>query len=154
MWQRLLAWIHRRKPGPPDEVVANRGAVLASGGEPTHTVVVRLDPSAMENSDLDVRWEIEKILRSGHPDVLFYDDGYGFARQSDAMLLCYATREPLRLVEAIVDVLTNHKPSGHELAHAAVVAVAPREGQSLPGQELAHHRVVYPPHDAGKTLPD
>ena len=154
MLQRLRAWIHRRKHGRPDDVVANRGAVLASGGEPTHSVVLRLDPRSVGNSDVDVRWDIEKTLRAVYPDVSFYDDGYGFARHSDAMLLCYATREPVRLVEAIVDVLTNHKPSRTPLATAAVVAVAPREGPSLPGQEFVHHRVVYPPNDAGKKLPD
>jgi hypothetical protein len=82
------------------------------------------------------------------------EDPYGFARHSDAMFLVYATREPAPFVEAIVDIITNNKVVGYEMAPAAMVAVAPREPVSGPGQEFANHHVVYPPHEAGKRLPD
>ena len=154
MLGRLLDWIRGRKQWQGDDETARRCAVIASGGEPTHSVVLRLDPGAMENPDLDVRWEIEKTLRALHPDVLFYDDGYGFARHSDAMLLSYATNEPMRLVEALVAVLNRSQMSGNQLATAAMVAIGPRDGQSQAGQEFANHRVVYPPQEAGSLLPD
>jgi hypothetical protein len=151
--RRLLAWVFRDKQEPYDDVVAHREAVVAAGGEPTHRVVLRLDPAAMEDADLEVRWDIEKALRAVHPDVLFYDDGYGFARHSDAMLLSYGTNEPDRLVEALVDVLTS-KITANEFATAAMIAIGPRGEPSGPGQEFANHHVVYPHHEVGKPLPD
>lgn len=149
---RLLAWLFR-DPKPANDVVAQRAAVLASGGEPTHSVVLRLDPAAMANPDLALREEIEAAIRTFHPAVPFYDDGYGFSRTSDAMRLSYATREPARLVDAIVDVLANRIP-GQPILPAAMIAVASRGGTVQPGQESAGPRVVYPPHSAGQALPD
>ena len=119
----------------------------------SHTVVLRLDPAAMEESDIDIRWDIEKMLKQMHPDVPFFDDGYGFARHSDAMLLTYATSQPDRLVAALVDLLTNRAIGGNRLAGAAMVAVAARKPVEA-GQEFAEHRVVFPADEAGKPLPD
>jgi hypothetical protein len=49
-----------------------------------------------------------------------------------------------RLVEALVDLLTNHTVSGNQLAKAAMVAVAPLspQAEAEAGQELEDHRVV------------
>jgi hypothetical protein len=115
---------------------------------------LRLDPTAMENADLQVRRDLEKTLSALYPDIAFYDDGYGFARRSEAMLLVYATRQPDRLVEALVDLIENNKVPGYELAPAAMIAVAPREAESGPGEEFVNHRVVYPPSEGGKPVPD
>jgi hypothetical protein len=152
MIQKLLAWLFRDKT-PPAEVSVHHQAVLATGGEATHSVVLRLDPGAMENADLQVRWDLEKTLRALYPDIAFYDDGYGFT-DSEAMFLVYATRQPDRLVEALVDIVTNDRLAGYAMAAAAMVAVAPREPVAGPGEELADHRVVYPPQKAGSPLPD
>jgi hypothetical protein len=122
--------------------------------DPTHSVVVRLDPSAMENPDLDIRWELDKVIREAYPDIPFSDDGYGFARHSEAMLLSYATSGPAQLVEAIVDALTNRTISGNRLATAAMVAIARRREQVEAGSEFAEHRLVYPAHEVGRPLPD
>jgi len=119
----------------------------------THTVVLRLDPAAMEEPDIDIRWDIEKVLQETYPDISFFDDGYGFARHSEAMLLSYGTSMPDQLVEALVDLLTNRTISGNRLAGAAMVAVAPRKPVEA-GQEFADHRVVFPADEAGKPLPD
>lgn len=119
----------------------------------THTVVLRLDPAAMDEPDLEIRWELERMLREAHPDISFFDDGYGFARSSDAMLLTYGTSQPDQLVEALVDLLTNHTVAGNQLATAAMLAVAPRIPVEA-GKEFAEHKIVYPPHEAGNPLPD
>jgi len=119
----------------------------------THTVVVRLDPGAMENPDLEIRWGLEKALREACPEVSFFDDGYGFARHSEAMLLAYATSQPARLVEALVDLVTHRTISGNRLAAAAMVAVGPRVPVEA-GKEFEGLTLVYPAHDAGKPLPD
>ena len=121
--------------------------------EATHTVVLRLDPAAMEEPDIDIRWDIEKMLQETYPDIAFFDDGYGFAWHSDAMLLTYGTSQPDRLVEALVDLLTNRTIGGNRLAGAAMVAVAPRKPVEA-GQEFVEHRVVFPADEAGKPLPD
>jgi hypothetical protein len=148
MFGRLFDWIRGRTRWERDNYE------VASEGVATHSVVLRLDPRAMDKPDLEVRWEIEKTLRATHADLWFYDDGYGFARHSDAMLLSYATNEPVRLVEALVDLLTNHTVSGNQLATAAMVAVALRAPQAEAGEEFASHRVVYPPEQVDSPLPD
>ena len=45
-------------------------------GDATHTVVLRLDPAAMEEPDIDIRWDVEKMLQETYPDISFFDDGY------------------------------------------------------------------------------
>jgi hypothetical protein len=120
----------------------------------THSVVLRLDPSLMDNPALEVRGELESMVRTASPGLAFDDDGYGFAKSSDAMLLSYATSEPDRLVEEIVNVLARTRVLGNDLAPAAMVAVARRNAAVVAGEEFADHRVVYPAHDAGKPLPD
>lgn len=147
----LVAYLFLARRGP-----ANTGASTQESPSmrATHSVVLRLDPSAMENPDLRVRWDLEKVLRASYPDLSFVDDGYGFARHSDAMLLSYATSEPVRLVDALVDVLTTTTISGNRLATAAMVAVAVRSETAESGQEFAEHRLVYPAHEGGKPLPD
>jgi len=154
MLRRLFALFGLRDHGPAGDAVSQYDAFLASGGEATHDVVLRPDPTAMENADLQVRRDLEKTLSALYPDIAFYDDGYGFARRSEAMLLVYATRQPDRLVEALVDLIENNKVPGYELAPAAMIAVAPREAESGPGEEFVNHRVVYPPSEGGKPVPD
>ena len=122
--------------------------------DPTHTIVLRLDPSAMEEPDIDVRWEIERILRANCPDLAFFDDGYGFARHSDAMLLTYATSEPALLIDALLKILEHETVLGNQLAPAAMVGLAERTPDLEPGHEFANHRLVYPPGESGKPLPD
>ena len=151
--RRLLAWIFCDPPFGEDDVVAQGRAVRAAGGEPTRAVLLRLDPGAIENADLEIRWEIEKGLRATHPDLLFVDDGYGFARSSDAMLLSYATHEPERLVEALVVVLTA-RLSATELAAAVTIAIYARDEQLAGDDEFAGCRVVYPPAAVNSALPD
>src|SRR6185503_4963425 len=119
----------------------------------THTVVLRLDPAAMEEPDIDIRWDIEKVLQETYPDISFFDDGYGFARHSEAMLLTDGTSQRDRLVGALVDLLTKRTIGGKQLADAAMVAVAVRNPVEA-GQEFADHRVVFPADEAGKPLPD
>ena len=108
----------------------------------------------MQETDIDVRWEIERMLKANHPDLKFFDDGYGFARNSDAMLLTYATSEPTRLVEALVAILGQETVLGNRLAVAAMVGVAGRQADVEPGQEFANHQLVYPPSEYGKKMPD
>src|SRR5262245_31414381 len=98
----------------------------------------------MNDPDLEVRWEIEKHLQTTYPDLSFFDDGYGFARSSDAMLLSYGTSAPERLVEALVKMLEEETILGNQLAPAAMVAVAERVPVEA-GSEFEHHRIVYPP---------
>jgi hypothetical protein len=119
-----------------------------------YSVVLRLDPAAMENPEIDVRWGIEKALHAADPGVAFTDDGYGFARHSDAMLLAYATDNADRLLRALLSVLETHTILGNRLASAAMIAVAQREEAFEAGEELANHKVVYPPERAGEALPD
>jgi len=91
---------------------ADQGRPAPTASE-THSVVLRLDPGAMENPDLEIRWEIEEFLRAAHPAVPFRDDGYGFARSSDAMLLSYATSDPDGLVAALLAVVTQGTVGGN-----------------------------------------
>jgi hypothetical protein len=101
-----------------------------------------------------VRWAIEEALRAAVGGLAFDDDGYGFARHSEAMLLSYATSEPERVVAALIDVLEKGVILGNVLAPAAMVAVAPRNDVAEAGQEFVHHRLVYPPDLAGQPVPD
>ena len=120
----------------------------------THSVVLRLDPAAMESPDIDVRWRIEEALRAALGDLAFGDDGYGFASHSEAMMLTYATSEPGRFVKALIEVLEKGVIRGNGQGPAAMVAVALRADPPEAGQEFVHHRIVYPPDLAGQPMPD
>ena len=119
-----------------------------------HSVVLRLDPKAMENPDIDVRWDLDKAVQAAAPELLFSDDGYGFAQHSDAMLLSYATNDADRLVAVLVSVLETQTIRGNRLASAAMIAIAPPGEVPPPGQEFIHHKVVYPRDQSGQALPD
>jgi len=157
LFDRLRGLFRRDHDAPYADIVSQSDAhraVIASGGEATHTVVLRLDPAAMENADLEVRWDLERALRKLYPHIAFYDDGYGFARHSESMFLCYATRQPDPLIAALVDLIENDKVPGFAMAGAAMIAVAPMADSAGPGEEWTNHRVVYPAHEAGKPVPD
>jgi hypothetical protein len=70
------------------------------------------------------------------------------------MLLSYATHEPERLVEALIEALAHDARIGSRLEKAVLLAIGPRDGADKPGEEYANHRVVYPPREAGKPVPD
>jgi hypothetical protein len=144
----------RRLLGPvstdSSEFEADRAILNAS----THSVVLRLDPAALPDPDLEVRREIERMLKAASPSVPFVEDGYGFARHSEAMLLSYATSEPDRLVEAIVRMLDEDTVLGNRLGPAAMVGVGPRNPNCAAGREFEEHQLVYPSSEAGKPVPD
>jgi hypothetical protein len=116
--------------------------------------VLRLDPAGMEDPDLEVRSDIEKALRGAYDGVEFSDDGYGFARNSEAMMLSYATNDPERLVAALVDIVEHHPVRGNRLARAAMIGVADRDEDPAPGEEFSNHRLAYPSDALGEPLPD
>jgi hypothetical protein len=120
----------------------------------THCIVLRLDPALMEDPDLEVRWEIDKLLLLEKPWLPYFDDGYGFARHSEAMLLVYATYQPDRLIATLTRIVELETVCGNRLAGAAMIGLAKRVPVEAVGDELKDFVLVYPPSEAGKPVPD
>ena len=143
LW-RIIAGIE-----PPEDL--ETPAVLRAA---THSIVLRLDPTRLENPDLEIRWDIERLLEAVTPKIRFVEDGFGYAKNSDAIFLAYATDEPERLIAVLIKLLDEEVVCNNRLGSAAMVALAPRLQVTAAGRELEHHKVVYPAADAGKPLPD
>jgi len=116
---------------------------------PRFSVALRLEPAKLENPDLELRWELERRLKNHLPDLEVVEDGFGFCRHSDAMLISYASVDAGRVVAALVQVLENEEVLGNRLANGAMLATAPAEST-----DFAEHVVVYPTALAGTPLPD
>jgi hypothetical protein len=149
----LIKWLKNlmapvKRPSSADEAAQRELRATV-----THTIVLRLDPRHMAEPDLEIRWAIEQMLRTVEPALPFFDDGFGFAKTSDAMLLAYATSQPERFIQALTRILEQETVGGNRLAAAATIGIGDR-GPVTAGQEFTDVRIVYPPAEAGKPLPD
>jgi hypothetical protein len=117
-------------------------------------VVLRIDPTDLPDPDLEVRWEIERMLKAVTPTIPFVDDGYGFARNSQAMMLSYATSDPDRFIAALVKILDQETVLGNRLGPVSMVGLTARTANVEAGHEFDAHRIVYPSAEAGQQIPD
>lgn len=103
------------------------------------TLVIRIDPEALEDPDLDIRYEIPDLLeqRSGG---LLTDRGYTHDWDTDALLLFLATNDIASALPHVIALLENDRLHGNDLAKASLIGTSPRELEDV--EELA---VVYPP---------
>lgn len=148
-----MKWLkHLFRHGPSSKHVEDPNEALVARA--THSVVLRLDPTKLDDADLQVRWEIRKLLAKIQPALPFYDDGYGFAKHSDAMFLAYATSDPARLVDALIGICEREDVCGNRLGRAAMIGLAQRTELPEAGDDFDQHRIVYPPADRGGRLPD
>lgn len=117
----------------------------------SHVVVIRLDPSQLQQADLEIPWDLQRKLKV---DGLEFDhDGYGFATHSDAMFLTLATSQPDLLVARLIDIVENEVIRGDRLAPAAQIAVSVRKPVTA-GHEYDDPVIVYPPDEKGGRLAD
>jgi hypothetical protein len=102
------------------------------------TIIVRLEPTKLDNPDLDLRYAIpdEIAERSGG---LIESEGYGYAEGSDLLLLFLGTADLKPALDCVLDVIVNVRLLENDLRKGTVVAVETGEGD----------RVVYPPDFAG-----
>ncbi|HZN40169.1 MAG TPA: hypothetical protein VFD82_15290 [Planctomycetota bacterium] len=148
-----MNWLkHLFRHGPSSKTVADPNQDLVTTA--THSVVLRLDPTKLDDPDLEVRWEIEKLLKNIQPALPFFDDGYGFARSSDAMFLTYATSDPQRFVDALIGICEREHVCGNRLGRAAMIGLAEEPELTDAGDGFDQFRIVYPAADRGKQLPD
>ena len=115
----LVKWLkHLFRHGPSSKHVEDPNEALVA--KATHSVVLRLDPTKLDDADLQIRWEIVQVLAKIQPALPFYDDGHGFAKHSDAMFPAYATSDPTRLVDALIGICEREEVCGNRLGRAAM----------------------------------
>jgi hypothetical protein len=107
------------------------------------SIVIRLDPTKLDNPDADLRYEIPDLLseRSGG---LMNDDGYDYEPEGHAMQIYLKVSEIAGAVEQVVQFLETEHPHGNDLAPAAQVGVS----ESEPA-DVTEFRIVYPPGTSG-----
>ncbi|MBI2212153.1 MAG: hypothetical protein HYU52_00765 [Acidobacteria bacterium] len=114
-----------------------------------HSVVVRLDPSKLENPEIDIRWELVAAL-SNRLGTEVVEDGFGYARNSDAMFIAFAISSPEPFISELVRVLEDERILDNRLADGATIGIAPY-GQF---ENFSTHQIVYPLQSKGQTLED
>jgi len=96
-------------------------------------IVVKLDPSALSNPDLDIRYVLPDVLTDRSRGVI-RDDGYDYASDKIALLIFLKTDHLNKALSCIIDVVENVQLLGNILRTAAVIAV----------QREAGFEVIYP----------
>ena len=111
------------------------------------SIVIRLDPSRLQDPDLDLRYEIPDLLvtRSGG---LIKDDGYDYEPEGNALRIYLRTPDLNSAVRQVITFLEKEHLHGNHLADAAQVGIS--EAAASARQE---YRVVYPPKTSGSIMP-
>src|SRR5262249_25029749 len=108
-----------------------------------HTVVLRLDPSLLDNPDLDLRYALVDLLAEQSGGVIA-DDGYDYVQDSNLLLLFLKASRPQVALACVLDVIENVRVLGNDLRQGVVVAIS----------KGAKYEVVYPPNFQGPFLPE
>ena len=103
------------------------------------TIVIRIDPEALDDPDLDLRYEIPDLLEQRSGGQLS-DRGYTHESDTDALLLFLAASDLSTALPHVITLLENDRLHGNDLATAALVGTSPHELHEV--EELA---VAYPP---------
>jgi hypothetical protein len=104
------------------------------------TIIVQLDPTLLENPDLDIRYKLPDLLVERSSGLL-QDVGYDYAGEpsTPCLLLLFETEAAQQAVPVIVDVLRSERVLGNNLSD---VPVAIQDGEQF--------RVLHPPNFQGK----
>jgi hypothetical protein len=105
------------------------------------TVVVRLDPRLLDNSDADIRYQLPDLFVERSAGVIS-DDGYDYVGDGPFLVLFLKASDLKPALACVLDVVQNVRVLDNDLRPAAVVAVERDDG----------HEVVYPADFAGPFL--
>jgi len=103
------------------------------------SIVIRLDPKELENPDLDLRYDIPRLLELRSRGSI-KEDGYDYEpKPSNAMQIYLSTADLEKAVPLVIELLERQPMHGNFLARASQVGVS--EGDALNTREF---RIVYP----------
>jgi hypothetical protein len=104
------------------------------------TIAIRLDPTKLDNPDLDIRYVLPDRLAS-ESDGLLRDDGYDYAGHRPPYLILYQLAADATVgLNRVIRLIQSERILGNDLRPAAVVALREPDGR---------YRVEYPPDFTG-----
>jgi hypothetical protein len=86
------------------------------------TIVVRLDPQLLENSNADIRYRLPNLLAQRSGGVIS-EDGYDYVGAQPLLVLFLKASEPEAALACILDVVENVRVLDNDLRPAVVIAV-------------------------------
>jgi hypothetical protein len=113
-------------------------------------VAIRLDPAALANPDLDIRYVLPDLLTERSAGLIL-DDGYDYAGSKPYLALFLKCNEVEPAVACIVDVIEHVRVLDNDLRTGAAVGIRsgdgwdvvyPRgfDGEFIPTRDAAGHR--------------
>jgi hypothetical protein len=91
-------------------------------GVEMHTIVLRLDPTRLENPDSDIRYLLPDLIVKASRGLVT-DDGYDYVGEQPLLLLYLQTTEIETSIECVIDTIDNARVFNNDLRHAIIVAV-------------------------------
>ena len=106
------------------------------------TIVLRIDPSKLDNPDADIRYQLPDLLaeRSGGTMV---PDGYDYVGEGPLLLLFLRTSDVESALACVLEVIESERVLDNDLRRGVVVAVKVENA----------YDVRYPPDFEGPFLP-
>ena len=103
------------------------------------TIAIQLDPTLLDNPDLDIRYELPDLLAE-RSHGLIRDDGYDYVRDDQLLAVFLETTDVEAALVLILDVIHNVRLLENDLGQGTVIGVL-RDNR---------YDVVYPPGFAGE----
>ena len=107
-------------------------------------IVIRLDPSKLQNPDADLRYEIPGVLARRSAGLL-KDNGYDYESDGDVMQIYLLTPDLARAVPEVVSFLEQESILGNRLADGAQVGINESNAATV-----NKFKIVYPPDQSGE----
>jgi hypothetical protein len=111
------------------------------------SVLIRLDPGRMENTDTDLRYVVPDRLTEISSGILT-DSGYDYEEGTDAMLIYLSTDNLDAALPFVIELLENEMIYENRLADSARVGASLLDETERP----ADFAVVYPSAEAGTRM--
>lgn len=114
------------------------------------SIVIRVDPTALDEPNLDLRYHLPDLLVArSHGNLT--DDGYDYCGETHALLIYMAAKDLKSALSCVIQVVEGEVFAGNALRHAVIVGVKrgdaydavyplgscgtyPQLGRSLPGR--------------------
>jgi hypothetical protein len=86
------------------------------------TITLQLDPSRLENPDLDIRYILPDLLVEKSNGILS-DDSYDYVGDSNRLLLFLRAKDPVKGLACVLNVIENERVLGNDLRKVTIVTI-------------------------------
>ena len=102
------------------------------------TIAIKLDPSKMENPDLDLRYLIPERIEEVTKGKV-QDDGYDYSSDdTNSIILFMSSKNPKKDVNAVLEILKNEKFLDNDIYKIGIIAISDGNAEQEEGYRVIH----------------